>query len=309
MRAVAPASIANVGPGFDTFGLCLAEPADRVEVWWAEEGLEVEPAGAVPTDPARNTAAVAARAALRRIGRDPAVDRIRIRVTKGVPVGKGIGSSAASAAGGALAVNALFGDPLPLEDVVLAAAEGEAATSGSAHPDNVAACLFGGFTIARPVPGGGTPGIRIDRLRPPPIALVVATPEVVFETRQARAVLPAAVPLADAVANIGAAGSFVAALARGDVVALGRAMTDRIAEPVRRPLVPGLDAALRAALGAGALGANIAGAGPSAFALVRDVREARATGEAMVNGFATASVRATWWIARPGEGARVDRRS
>ena len=262
----APATIANLGPGFDCMGLALDGPGDQVEARWGGDGrtlLEsIRGSGAadLPRDPERNCVSVAAREALRLAGEKRGVI---LRLRKGLAGGSGMGSSSASSAAGAVAVHRLLGGALSNDDLLRAALRGEEVASGASHPDNVAPALFGGFVLVRSL-------APIDWIRlevPAGAWFAIVRPHREVRTEAARRVLPRRVPLADAVDNCRNAAALALAVASGDLALWGRATLDRIAEPARTPLLPGLQEARRAALGAGALGFSISGSGPALFAL------------------------------------------
>lgn len=241
-------------------------------------------------DPARNAAAIAAAAVLRRANADIG---ITIRVTKGLPLAGGQGGSAASAVAGAVAANALLGDPLDREQVLLAALVAEETLAGR-HIDNLAPALFGGILLIRSIEP-----LRFESL-PVPAALRVAVvhPQMQLRTADARAVLPRSVDLATALAQATAVASIVDALHSGDLSRLRGAIDDRIAEPARAPLLPGFANAKRAALDAGALGCSISGGGPSAFALAEGDAAAERVVTAMVAAYEAAGVMATGRVAQ-----------
>ena len=286
-RAFAPGSIGNVGPGLDILGLAVAGAGDSVEVRWNDgPATVVEDAGHpdLPTDPSRNTAAIAAAAVLRLTGSRHGV---RIRVTKGLPLSGGQGGSAASAVAGAVAADALGETGLDHRALLACCLEAEAAVAGR-HLDNIAPSLLGGFVLVRsldpidvialPVPAG--------------LDVVLVQPAQQLRTRDARAALPPQVERSVALEQAANVAAMVAGACLGDLALLGRAIDDRIAEPVRAALLPGFAAARDAALTAGAIGCSISGAGPTAFALV----EGPATGErvaaAMVSAYAAAGMSA-----------------
>jgi len=308
VRVFAPATIANLGPGFDSLGLALLRLGDTVEA----RTLPGEPgrvivaamsgdAEGIPLETRRNCAGRAAAAVLERLSGDgrPAVG-IELRVHKGLPQGSGLGSSASSAVGGALAANLLCGKSLGEDDLLAAALEGEKVAAGEAHADNVAPSMFGGFTV---VSSHAPP--RVIRLElPDRLRLVIASPKMTIATREARALLPGQVALADAVSNWAHAAAMVAAVARGDVRGMGEAVVDRIIEPVRSRLIPGFGEVRRAALDAGAFGCSISGSGPALFAITFP-EQADAVGIAMQAAFERHGLEARCWICTPdNHGAR-----
>lgn len=254
VRVFAPASVANVGPGFDVFSLAIEGMGDIVEMELTDSTtVAVTNDPSLPVDPARNTASVAAAKVAELCG---ATTGFSIRVTKGVRCCGGMGSSAASAAAAAAGANALLGGTLSPDRVVEAATHGEAAVAGF-HADNVAASVLGGFCIVRYEP------IRVRRFDVDlPLALLVPPCEVL--TAEARKVVPTSVDRGDAVANIGNAALIVVALKEGDHELFKEAMVDRLAEPYRTSLIPGYEK-LKRKLAERGVPVVISGAGPSVF--------------------------------------------
>ncbi|WP_435346243.1 homoserine kinase [Haloarchaeobius sp. HRN-SO-5] len=288
----APATSANLGSGFDVFGLALDAPADVVRVERAAETtIELTGAGSqyIPEDPAKNTAGVVAQEL-----DAPA----RILIDKGVRPASGLGSSAASAAGAAVALNALYDRGLSDEELVRVAAEGEAVVSGAAHADNVAPAIFGGFTVAR---GDGV--THVDASLP----LVVCLPDIVVSTRDARRVVPDSVAMDDVVETVGSAATLAIGMARDDPSLVGRGLHESVVTPRRAELVTGYDAARAAALDAGATGVTISGAGPGVLAVCRTHEGRRHVAGAMVEAFDAAGVDARAYQTAVGDGARLFR--
>lgn len=290
VTAFAPATVANLGPGLDVLGLALAAPGDRVTARHAPgRGVTITivtgDGGALPLDPAMNTAGIAAAATLKKAGVDTGVS---LTLHKGMPIGSGLGSSAASAAAAAFAVNLLIGAPLRRVELVGPCLAAEAAVAGR-HADNVAPALLGGLILVRSIE-------PLDLVRlPVPEGLVVAvvTPKMELSTRVARAALPVEVPLASLVHNTAHIAALVSAFYSGDLGLLARSMTDAVATPARAPLIPGCAAVIEAALDAGALGSSISGAGPSIFALCRSDRSAAEVAARMVGAFAASGLAAS----------------
>jgi homoserine kinase len=261
IEAFAPATMANIGPGFDVLGLAFADPADRVVAEWSETpGVTVAAihgdGGKLSLDPARNTASVSAAHVLNQIG---AKQGIRLTIYKGLPLASGMGSSSASAVAGAMAANAIFGSPIPQPDLLEACVEGEAVVSGR-HADNVAPALFGGIVLVT----GVTAETVIPLPTPPGLIFALVTPGVAVPTAEARAVLPKQVSLHDMVHQTGAVGRLVAAFCLNNIDLLARAMEeDHIVEPARAHLMPGLREVRAEAAKLGALATMISGAGPT----------------------------------------------
>jgi homoserine kinase len=272
VRVFAPASIANLGPGFDALGVAIEGLGDVVDARRTETpgvaiaGMTGE-VGSIPKDAAANCAGRAAESVIKQLKRKEAkVAGLEMRLHKGLPQGSGLGSSAASAVAGAVAAHLLFGSALGSNMLLEAALEGEVLASGGRHADNLAASLLGGFTIVRSHEPLDV--IRLDA--PIAVRFVIALPAMEIETRRARAVLPESVPLKDAVSNWANVGALVAAVLRDDLPDMGRAIVDRVVEPVRAKLIPGFTEVRQSALDAGALGFSISGAGPAVFAIARE---------------------------------------
>ncbi len=289
IRVFAPATISNLGPGFDILGIAVASLGDTVVARRApERGVRIQVitgADALPLDPEKNTAAIAAAATLRRAGIEAGVE---LELHKGLPIGSGLGSSAASAVAAAYATNLLLGSPLRKPELIEPCLEAEAAVAGR-HGDNVAPSLLGGLILVRSLDPVDVVRLPI----PDGLTLVVVTPDFSLPTREARAVLPREVPLSATVEMAANLGALVAACASGDLGLMARAMTDRIVEPRRADLIPGARAVIEAARHAGALGSSISGAGPSIFAICRSARSGQEAAEAMRRAFAAHGLAAT----------------
>ena len=268
IRAFGPASLSNLGPGFDAIGLCIEGIGDVVEARLTPEtGVRVdriEPdLSHVPRD-LRNTAAMGALRVLEKAGADQGIE---LRIYKQVPFGSGIGGSAASAVAGAWAANLLLGLPFAKEDLVRAVLDAEEMASGSRHGDNVLPALLGGLILV----SSSSP----DRYRKIPLAaqlpLAIVVPEVQILTNAAREMLPKEVSLRDAAHNAAELAFLVDAFHAGDWETVGRCiMTDRLVEPVRAALVPPYHRIRNAALEAGAFGCALTGSGPAMFAVAPD---------------------------------------
>jgi homoserine kinase len=292
VRVFAPATVSNLGPGFDVLGLALERPGDLVEGELADSpGVEIVEitgdGGALSRDADRNVAGRAAAEVLHRAGsgrraRHAAGPGLRLWVHKQMPLRSGLGSSGASSAAGAAIANELLGRPLGQHDLLLSAMEGERAAAGSAHADNVAPSLLGGIVLIR-----GYDPLEVLSLPVPQGLWVVAVhPACEVSTADARALVNGRTyPLDRIVANLGNLGTLVGALYRDDLPLLGRSIDDRLIEPVRARLIPGFAAVKQAALDAGALGCSISGSGPSLFALSDDERAAGRIGDAMQSAF------------------------
>lgn len=303
VRAFAPATVANLGPGFDVLGLAVSEPGDTVVARRSSTpGVTIAAItgddGRLPLDASENTAGIAAAQTLLRAGVDIGVE---LEIHKAMPIGSGLGSSAASAAAAAFAVNALIGTPLRRRDLILPCVEAEAAVAGR-HADNVAPALLGGLVLVRSVDP-----LDVVRLPVPDgLLVVVVTPDFELSTRKAREALPTSLPMASRVRIAADIATFVAACYSSDLSLLAGCVRDDVVTPARAALVPGSPEAMEAAHQAGALGASVSGSGPSVFALCHSRHVATRVADAMVAAFAAAKLDASVVIS-PAEcpGARI----
>lgn len=276
VRVLAPATVSNVVCGFDCLGFALDEPCDEMTVRRANErGIRIvhHDAFGLPTERDRNVTGVALQAFIDAAEIDHGYE---VDITKKIKPGSGIGSSAASACGAVVAANMLAGEPFSKTELVELAMAGEMLASGSRHADNLAPCIFGGFTLVR-----STDPLDIVSLEFPELYATVIHPQIEIKTAEARAILPDNVPLTDAVRNWSNLGAFVAALQNGDKELLSRSMVDVIVEPARSSLIPGFEELRRACLDAGAIGGGISGSGPSMFMLSGDSDTAECIAEEM----------------------------
>jgi len=308
VRVFAPASVSNLGPGFDVIGLALDHPGDIVQVErWDNPGVEIAgvsgEGGTLSRDPTLNVAGVAAASALERL-RETAIAPsgvrvprgIRLWLQKGMPLASGLGSSAASSVAAAMAVNELCGRPLSRLELLASAMEGERVASGSPHADNAAPSLLGGIVLIRSYD-------PLDVLQlPVPAGLWVAVvhPHCSVKTAEARAlVAERRFRIEECVANLGNMGALVSALYRADLRLLGRSIEDRLVEPIRARLIPGFADVKAAAREAGALGCSISGSGPSVFAFVDDEARATEVSDAMREAFrGSAGLEADTYVGR-----------
>jgi homoserine kinase len=288
IRVFAPATVANLGPGFDVLGLALSRPGDELDAELSERpGVEMVEVtgdgGALSRDPQKNVAGRAAADVLRRAR---ASGGVRLWLHKHMPLASGLGSSGASSAAGAVAVNELLGRPLSPCDVVLSAMEGERAASGTPHADNVAPSIMGGIVLVRSY----DPFEAIALPVPEDLHIAVVHPHCKVSTAEARRLVRDRTYGLDLIVpNLGSIASLVAALYRADLPLLGRSIDDRIIEPLRATLIPGFAQVKAAAANAGALGCSIAGSGPSVFAFAGDDSSAQRIGAAMQTAFKDAA--------------------
>jgi homoserine kinase len=284
VTAFAPATVSNVACGFDVLGFALHEPGDEVTATATTGGVTIEDiegdGGRLPREAARNTAGVAVLALLAKLEERRGVS---LRIKKGLPLSSGLGGSAASAAAAVVAVDALFNANTPVDTLIACALEGERLGAGSAHADNIAPSICGGFVLVR----RANPPDVITLPVPAGLTAVVVHPELEIETAKARALLGTTVPLGDAVRQWANLGALIHGLHTGDFGLISRSLEDTIAEPRRAPLVPGLSLIKRAAAEAGALGSSLSGSGPSLFALCENDAIARDVADAMTRAVRT----------------------
>jgi homoserine kinase len=294
----APATVANVGSAFDVLGFAVSQPGDTVECIRNDSGevrvLEIEgDAGRLPLDSTKNTSAVSVVALFSELRRrhPKKYDSIGfdLRLTKGLPIGSGLGSSSASAVAAVVAANEVLGAPFTRLELLPYAMEGERIACGTAHADNVGPCLLGGFVLIRSY----DPLDVVSLPTPSSAWVVVVTPSVEVRTEDARKILRHSIPLVDAISQWGNVAALVAAIYRDDVALMGRALQDKVIEPVRAALIPGFYEAKSAALSTGALGCSISGSGPSLFALAASQNHANTAGAAVVAAFNGLGISAT----------------
>ena len=292
-----PATTANLGPGFDCLGLAL-DLRNRITLSETAIGLTVELIGegadGLPRD-SNNLVVRAAKRLFTKAGRRPA--GLHLLQENRIPVGSGLGSSAAAVVGGMLAANALLGSPMGQKEVL------ELAVDTEGHPDNVTPALFGGLTISVATESG----LVVERVPIADLHVAVALPDHDLSTSAAREALPRQVPLADAVFNLGRVGLLVRALEVGDYDRLAVAMDDRLHQPYRLPLIPGIEDAIRAGREAGAAAVVLSGAGPSAIAFAPSGHDRIAA--AMADAFVNQGVSCRTWILsvhRSGSSVRVE---
>lgn len=279
-----PATIANLGPGLDCIGLAL-DLYNRVVFEESSTRLSVSVNGegkGIIAEDETNLVVRAAERVFQLTGRRPA--GLRIVQENQIPVRSGLGSSAAAVLGGILAANSLAGMPLNQEEILALANEIEG------HPDNVTPALFGGLTLV--VNDAGK--MIVARIPIPEMAIAVVLPDFDLPTAEARAALPTQVPLADAIFNAGRVGLLVRALETGDYDSLRVATQDKLHQPYRLPLIPGLAQVFEAGQAAGAAAVALSGAGPSIIAFAPSGHQDIAI--AMRKAFMTAGLRSRSWI-------------
>jgi homoserine kinase len=278
IKVFAPATVANVACGFDVLGFALDQPGDVVTVTKTSDSKlsikAVHNAPNLPTDPEQNVITVAAKALLDKLGINQGFE---FELEKGVKPGSGIGSSAASSAAAVVAVNELLGQPFTRKELVQFAMKGEECASGTAHADNVAPSVCGGFTLVRSY----TPLDIVIIPTPEELWCTVIHPQLEVKTRDARGVLKRTVDLSKAVKQWGNVGGLIAGLYSKDYDLIGRSLVDEIIEPHRSILIPGYSDVKTKAIEAGALGCSISGSGPSIFTLSKGEETAKKVEKAM----------------------------
>jgi|GEM_PF-2153 len=295
VRASVPATIANFGPGFDVFGACLETPADIIEVVWSDKILLEVDGYNVPQNPYENVASVAALSLLNSWGIKKG---FKMKIIKGIQPSRGLGSSGASALGGALAVARLLGIK-DKELIIRAALEGEKVASGSAHGDNIVSALLGGFTILNSLDP-----LDVVKIDPPELKILIVIPSVLVSTKRARKVLPTYVPLKDAVKNLALASCLIAALKENDLKRIGQYLEDYLTIPYRKSLIPWFDRVRKAGITSGAYGISLSGSGSTMFAIGEE-EDLENIGKAMVDAFNEERIHAEFFITRIGSGAKV----
>jgi homoserine kinase len=305
VTAFAPATVANVGCAFDVLGFALDHPGDTVTVSRSErEGVVLHSiegdGGRLPRTREKNTALVAIDQVLRILNIEN-ID-LSVSIKKEMPLGSGLGSSAASAVAAALATNHLFGDPLTREQLVPAILEGERIACGAAHADNGAPSLLGGFILIRSYDPLDIVAIH----SPKNLWATVVHPHIEIKTEDSRRILRRDISLKNAIVQWGNTAGLIAGLLKEDYGLIGRSLSDVIIEPERALLIPGFDAVKQNALSAGALGCSISGSGPSVFALAEGEDSARTIAEQMTQGFQEIGIGSDQYVSAVNrEGARI----
>jgi homoserine kinase len=294
VAASVPGGIGNLGPGLDVLGCAIAGLRDEVVAEWSDKpGVTLLDAGhpELPREPERHTSAIAAAAVIETAkarGITLHAPGIALTVKKALPLSGGQGGSAASAVAGAVAADALLDAGLDETALLMCSLAAEETVAGR-HLDNIAPSLLGGIVLIRSLDP-----IDVVRLPiPAGLRVVLAHPSQRLRTSDARGVLPTSIPRAIALHQMAQVGAIVAACHQSDLALLGRAIDDRIAEPARAPLLPGFVEAKKAAMTAGALGASISGAGPTAFALVDGDAAGELVAAAMCEAYQRAGVECT----------------
>ncbi|MBO9616702.1 MAG: homoserine kinase [Dyadobacter sp.] len=304
VKAFAPATVANVSCGFDIFGFAIQEPGDTVELYKRDEpGIVITEItgdeGRLPRQAEKNSVTVVMLALLKHLGIKDLGCEVVLR--KNMPLGSGMGSSAASAVAGVVAMNELLGNPLSRKELLPFAMEGERIASGSAHADNVGPSLLGGFVVIRSYNPLDIFTIPV----PEDLYCTLVHPDIEINTKDARFILRNEVSLKNTIAQMGNVAGLVAGLMKADYDLISRSMVDVIIEPVRSILIPEFKDVKQAAISNGALGCSISGAGPSMFALSRGIENAQNAGKAMQERFASAGIESAVHVSGINQGGAV----
>ena len=294
----APSSTANLGPGFDVFGLAVDAFFDEVTLSKIDKGIEIISEQDIPTKVDDNTAGLVVKNMKKKF---KIKDGIEIKIQKGIPPGFGMGSSAGSAAAAAVAFNKLFNLKLDDNTLVEFAGSGEKASAGSIHYDNVAASVLGGFVIVKTEP------LDIIKISPPTdLRMCLAVPKLVVpkkKTKVSRSVIPKKIELKKSILNLSNASTIVAGFLKKDSDLIGNSIKDVIVEPARQHMIPGFQNVKNNALKAGALGVTISGAGPSVIAFSKKSADLNKICMQMKKGFTSAKIDCQTIICKPSKGA------
>ena len=299
----APSSTANLGPGFDVFGLAIDAFYDTITLTKTKSGIKIITDDNIPTNPEKNTAGLVVKNMKKKF---KIKDGIEIKIKKGIPAGYGMGSSAASAAATAVAFDKLFGLKLNGNSLVEFAGSGEKASAGTIHYDNVAASVLGGFVIVKTNP------LDVIRIEPPTnLRMCIAIPTINVpkkKTKVSRGVIPKKIKLSDSILNLSNAAAIVAGFMKKDPEIIGNSIKDVIVEPARQHMIPGFAKVKENAIKAGALGVTISGAGPSVIAFSKSSANLKKISLAMAKGFASTNTKCQTVICKPSNGAANKRK-
>ena len=302
IKILAPCSTANLGPGFDVFGLALDALYDEITLTKKGKTVAIVSSDEIPLTATKNTAGLVAVAIKKRFR---IKDGIEINIKKNVPAGFGMGSSAASAAACAVGMNKIFNLKLSDAELVQFAGVGEKASAGTIHYDNVAASALGGFVMVKTNP------FQVVKIEPPKdLVLCVAVPKLKVpakKTKVSRGAIPKRVSLSDMVKNISNASAIVAGFSQKDSQLIGNSIQDVIVEPARKHMIPGFDKVKKNALSAGAYGVTISGAGPSVIAFTDKKHDSKKISNAMKRGFKAAKKKSEVFICKPSKGPIIKR--
>ncbi len=297
VRVFAPATVANVAIGYDILGFAIDKPGDEIRArFGSTPGVSIigvhGTKKSLPRDPEKNTATKGAIALLKHLGEEQT--SIEIEIYKKMPFGSGMGSSAASAAAGVMAVNELLGCPLEKRALAPFAVLGESAADGAIHGDNVIPSLVGGMVLIRD-------NATFDFIKlpaPRALSVFVIYPEIEILTKDARAVLSSDVTLTQLISQTGNIAAFVASLYKSDLELMRRSLTDHVIEPQRAQLIPHFHDLQKIALESGAMNYTISGAGPSMFGFAMNSLIAENASEAIIKFLADRQINARTYISQ-----------
>lgn len=290
IKVKVPATTANLGAGFDVFGMALEIPYDVIELEVSNSikvTMKGKNANGIPTDPMKNTAGIVARTMK---------CNVNITIHKEIPSNSGLGGSAAPAAGTAFGLNKIFDLGLSSEELIWLAAKGEVVSAGVEHADNVAPALLGGFTI---VHDG-----EVISLNPHNIGIVAVHPNLKVNTKIAREVMPESVPMKDHIYDIGSASMMITGIMRSDIKTIGASMKNRVVEAAREDLIIGYGTVKYEAIRSGASGVTISGSGPTVIA-VCDMGLRENVASAMSDAFSENGIDNKAYITTVGDGIKV----
>lgn len=297
IKVFAPATISNVGCGFDTIGFAIEEPGDIISLKLRNDGVTritkiTGDKGFLPKDISKNTTSFAILEFLKEYS-DKKIG-VDIEIRKKMPIGSGLGSSAASAVGGVFGLNILLGKPFDESTLLDFAVKGEAIASGAIHADNVAPALFGGFILIRDY----NPIDIIKIPTPKNLHCAVVYPHIVIETKKARKLIKKQIKLQSARKHFGNIGALVSSLYENDLKLFKRAIHDEISEPARATLIPGFYEIKNSALINGAYGCSISGSGPSIFAFAKSKSSANNIADAMKKAVVKNGMKCTSYVSK-----------
>lgn len=294
VKVFAPASIGNLSCGFDVFGLAVQFPGDEVFIELNDSGqvciksIEGDEAS-LPQEIEKNTASVAVLEYLKSIQSHQGAS---ITLRKNLPLGSGMGSSAASAVAAAVAINHLMGEPLKRKDLLPFVMEAERVACGTAHADNAAPGLLGGLILIRQ----NHPLDIISIPTPKDLMCTLVHPQIEVKTKDARSVLKSTISLKNGIIQWANTAALVAGMMKSDYELIGRSLVDVVAEPLRSDLIPGFNAAKNAALQNGALGCGISGSGPTIFCLCKGEANAQRAGDSIRQEFSKINLRSEVYV-------------
>jgi homoserine kinase len=304
IKAYAPATVANVSCGFDIFGFAVEQPGDEVTLTLTKTpGVVITQiigdGGRLPLQAEKNTSGVAVLEFLKALDSKQGVEII---LHKNLPLGSGMGSSAASSVAALVGINHLMGEPFRRKELLPFAMEAERVACGSAHADNVAPSLLGGFVLVR----GYDPLDVVSIPTPPELYCTLVHPHIELKTEDSRQVLKPNISLKDAITQWGNIAGLAVGLMKPDYGLIGRSLRDVIAEPVRSLLIPGFTQIKEQAVKEGALGCGISGSGPTIFALSTERELAKRIGKVMQEQFKQVKLNSEVYISKINEqGARI----